>query len=152
MDAALQALRAIGTTEDFPVYYEMLAEVLGGLDRIEEACAAIDAAFEAAESSGLAYWNAELHRRRAELLWRRAGGPVEEARASLAAAFEMARAQNARCARVAGGDDGAAHGRGRRREASRRAPLSGRYHERFSEGFGTADLEEAGRMLGMASP
>ncbi|HEX2478358.1 MAG TPA: AAA family ATPase [Geminicoccaceae bacterium] len=151
MDAALQALRAIGTTEDFPVYYEMLAEVLGGLDRIEEACAAIDAAFQAAESSGLAYWNAELHRRRAELLWRRAGGPAEEARASLAAAFEVARAQNARALELRAAMTALRMAEGEAERQPARACLR-QVYERFPEGFGTADLEEAGRVLGMAPP
>ncbi len=150
MEVALEAQRAIGTTEDFPVYYDMLAEVLALLSRIDDACSAIERAFEAAKNSGLAYWNAELHRRRAELLWRRAGAPVEAARASLAAAFELARAQNARSLelRAAMTDLWMAEGDTGTREA--RAALRGVY-ERFSEGFGTADLEEAARLLGAAS-
>ena len=150
MEVALEAQRAIGTTEDFPVYYDMLAEVLALLGRVDEGCSAIERAFEAAESSGLAYWSAELHRRRAELLWRRACAPVDEARTSLAAAFGLARAQNARSLelraamtdlRMAEGDTATRTARDALRQV----------FERFSEGFGTADLEEASRLLGVAS-
>ena len=150
MEVALDAQRVIGTTEDFPVYYDMLAEALTLLGRIDEACSAIDRAFEAVASSGLVYWNAELHRRRAELLWRRAGAPVEAARASLVAAFGLARAQNARSLelRAAMTDLWMAEGDTETRTA--RAELR-RIYQRFSEGFGTADLQEAGRLLGAAS-
>jgi class 3 adenylate cyclase/predicted ATPase len=150
MEAALEAQRAIGTTEDFPVYYDMLAEALTLLGRIDEASAAIDHAFEAVASSGLAYWNAELHRRRAELLWQRAGAPVEAARASLAAAFELARAQNARSLELRAAMTGLRMARGDAEAQAARAALR-QVYERFSEGFGTADLEEAGRLLGAAS-
>ena len=43
MEMALEAQRAIGTNEDFPVYYDMHAEVLALVDRFDEACSAIDA-------------------------------------------------------------------------------------------------------------
>ena len=150
MEAALRAMQAIGTTEDFPVYYDMLAEILGLLDRLDEGAAAIDAAFEAAKSSGLAYWNAELHRRRAELLWRRAGVPVEAARADLAEAFALSRAQHARSLelraamtayRMAEGDAQTQQASGALREV----------YERFPEGYDTLDLDEAGRLLGTAA-
>ena len=151
MEAALAAQQAIGTTEDFPVYYDMLAEVLGMLGRFEEALPAIDRAFEAAQSSGLAYWNPELHRRRAELLWRRAGAPADEARASLGAAFELARAQNARALELRAAMTALHMAAGGTEAQTARAALR-QVHERFSEGFGEADLEEAGRLLGAPPP
>jgi len=147
MEAALEAQRAIGTTEDFPVYYDMLAEVLALLGRVDDACAAIERAFEAAKSSGLAYWNAELHRRRAELLWQRAGRPIEPARTSLAAAFELARGQNARSLELRAAMSSLRMAEGDTGTQSARAALR-RVYERFSEGFGTTDLAEAGRLLG----
>jgi class 3 adenylate cyclase/predicted ATPase len=150
MEVALEAQQAIGTTEDFPVYYEMLAEVLALLNRIDDACSAIEHAFEAAKNSGLAYWNAELHRRRAELLWRHAGAPREQARTSLAAAFELARAQNARSLELRAAMTDLRMAKGDTETQTARAALR-RVYERFSEGFGTADLQEAGRLLGAAS-
>jgi predicted ATPase len=129
----------------------MLAEDLGMLDCIEEECSAIDAALLAAESSGLAYWNAEQHRRRAEPLWPCAGGPVEEcARASLLA-FELARSQNARLFELRAAMTAFRIAEGEPEMRTTRALLQHVY-ERYSEGFGTADLEEAGRLLGMATP
>ena len=151
MEAAVEAQRAIGTTEDLPVYYDMLAEVLALVDRLDEACPAIERAFKEAQSSGLVYWNAELHRRRAELLWRRAGHPVEEARANLAAAFELARAQNARSLELRAAMTAFRMAVGDTDTQTARAALR-QVHERFAEGFGTADLEEAGRLLGMGTP
>jgi predicted ATPase len=151
MEAALAEQEAIGTTEDFPVYHDMLAEVLQMLGRLDEALTAIDRAFEAAQSSGLAYWNPELHRRRAELLWRRAGQPVDEARASLEAAFELARAQNARALELRASMTGLRMATGEIGTRAARASLQ-QVYERFSEGFGETDLEEAGRLLGAAPP
>ena len=160
MEAAVEAQRAIGTTEDFPVYYDMLAEVLALVDRIDEACSAIERAFKEAQSSGLAYWNAELHRRRAELLWRRAGHPVEEARADLAAAFELARAQDARSLelraamtafRMAVGDTETRDGAGRSAPGLR--AFSRRFRHRRSRRGGTSarDGHAVNALAGLAA-
>lgn len=147
MEGALATQRQIGTTEDFPVYFDMLAEVLAMLDRRDEALAAIDQAFEAASSSGLAYWNPELHRRRAELLWQRAGTSSEEADASLARARELAEAQNARALELRIGMTALDMSReGTEQRAAARASLQ-RIYERFPEGFETADLVQARRLL-----
>ena len=150
MEQALKEQFAIGTAEDFPVYYDMLAEVLGLLGRVDEALSAIDRAFEAAESSGLAYWNPELHRHRAELLWR-ARRPIEEARESLAAALALSRSQNARSLELRAAMTAVRMAEGDAERRTARASLQ-RMHVRFSEGFGTVDLNEAGRLLGAGAP
>jgi predicted ATPase len=84
-----------GTPEDFPLYYEMFAEVCARAGRFTEGLAAVSQGFAQAERGRLVYWNAELHRRRGELLLAAgsdrvaAGGCFEDAIAS-------ARAQGAR--------------------------------------------------------
>ena len=93
-DAMMQQI-AIGTAEDFPVYYEMLAEIYQRMNRWPEALAAVENGFLAASNSGLAYWNAELYRRRAELLWLR-DQDGEAAAADLMEALRVSQAQNAR--------------------------------------------------------
>jgi class 3 adenylate cyclase/predicted ATPase/predicted nucleic acid-binding Zn ribbon protein len=151
MEQALKEQCAIGTAEDFPVYHDMLAEVLGLLGRVDEALSAIDRAFEAAERSGLAYWNPELHRHRAELLWRRARRPIEEARESLAAALALSRSQNARSLELRAAMTAVRMAEGDAERRTARGSLQQLY-ERFSEGFGTVDLNEAGRLLGAGAP
>jgi class 3 adenylate cyclase/predicted ATPase len=92
---ALASEKAAGTPEDFPLYYEMLAEIHARLGRPEEGLAAIDNAVAYAERLGLMFWNPELHRRRGELLLA-SGAPVAEAAASFRDALASARAQGSR--------------------------------------------------------
>lgn len=94
LTSGLAAQCAIGTPEDFPVYYDMVAEaqlVAGhpdhGLPQVEEALAL-------AERSGIRYWNAELLRRKAALLLGTGNGT--EAESCLQQALAVAREQGAR--------------------------------------------------------
>ena len=68
MRDALAWEQEAGTPEDFPLYYEMLAEVCARAGRFEEGLDAVSKGFAQAERGGLVFWNAELHRRRGELL------------------------------------------------------------------------------------
>ena len=58
----------IGTQEDFPVYFEMLAEVAARAGHYDESLDAIQQAAPIVEQRGIRYWSAELHRRRGEVL------------------------------------------------------------------------------------
>jgi len=58
----------IGTQEDFPVYFEMLAEVAARAGHYDESLHAIQQAAPIVEQRGIRYWSAELHRRRGEVL------------------------------------------------------------------------------------
>jgi class 3 adenylate cyclase/tetratricopeptide (TPR) repeat protein len=65
---ALAAEKSAATPEDFPQYYEMFADVCARARQVDTGLAAVDEALELAERGGFVYWNAELLRRRAELL------------------------------------------------------------------------------------
>jgi len=84
-----------GTPEDFPLYYEMLAEIYARAGRNAEGLSAIANAFAYAERLGLLFWNAELHRRRGELLLA-SGAPVADAAACFRDALASARTQGSR--------------------------------------------------------
>jgi class 3 adenylate cyclase/predicted ATPase len=148
IEEGLAVQQRIGTQEDFPVYFDMLAEALDWLDRPEEALARVDEAIAMAERTGLRYWSAELFRRRGDLLIRYRPGDPEEAMTNLNCAIDIARAQGASALHL--------------RAAMSKARLETRYattgpgtahdqlqaiRDSFSEGLGTPDLIEAERML-----
>jgi predicted ATPase len=68
MRDSLASVKAAGTPEEFPLFYEMLAEVCQRSGHLTEGLDAVDKGFAEAERGRLVYWNAELHRRRGELL------------------------------------------------------------------------------------
>ena len=80
MRDALAWEEAAGTPEDFPLYYEMFAEVCGLAGRVDEGLDAVSKGFAQAELGRIVYWNAELHRRRGELLLVGRGDPIAVAR------------------------------------------------------------------------
>ena len=90
----LAAFQAVGTPEDVSLYYEMLAEAYGEAGRYQEGLRAVQDAFEQTARCGILFWNAELHRRRGELLLA-SGAPAAAAAACFREALECARAQNA---------------------------------------------------------
>ena len=68
MSAALAGEEEVGTPEDLPLYYEMFAEVCERAGRFDEGLDAVREGFARAERGRIVYWNAELHRRRGELM------------------------------------------------------------------------------------
>jgi class 3 adenylate cyclase/predicted ATPase len=90
----MAAFRAVGTPEDVSLYYEMLAEAFAAAGRPEDGLRAIDEAFEQTGRCGIRFWNAELHRRRGELLLA-AGAERAAAAACFREALACARAQHA---------------------------------------------------------
>ena len=87
--------KVIGTQEDFPVYYDMFAEVLALNGRIDEAleeATAIQANFE---ETGLGIWLPELRRRVGYLLQLRMPGDPEPALSAFHSALDLANQQQA---------------------------------------------------------
>lgn len=135
----------IGSQEDFPVYYEMLAEVAAMAGRYDESLDALRQAEPVVETKGIRYWSAELHRRRGEILLARAGKADVNAEDEFRQALAIARRQDAkllelralcslaRLRRTSAGED--------HREALR-ALLSG-----FSEQVGCRDVADARALL-----
>jgi predicted ATPase len=92
----LERQKVIGTQEDFPVYYDMFAEVLALNGRIDEALEETTAAQAELEAMGLRIWLPELRRRVGYLLQLRMPNDPEPALAAYRSALELARAQGAR--------------------------------------------------------
>ncbi|MEE9319412.1 MAG: adenylate/guanylate cyclase domain-containing protein [Granulosicoccus sp.] len=70
MQESIALYDTIGTDEDPPVWFEMLADACIDTGEFQSGLNAIDQAFRHTEQSGLRFWDAELHRRRGELLYR----------------------------------------------------------------------------------
>jgi DNA-binding NtrC family response regulator/predicted ATPase len=96
MRQGLEILDAVATREDVPVLLEMLAEAHADAGRLQEALDVLDRALAETDANGLAYWTAEVHRRRGEVLARLSPAREEEARACFERALTIARRQGAR--------------------------------------------------------
>ena len=86
--------REIDTVEDFPVYCDMLAELMALTDEAEAGVDLLAMAIQEAERTGHRYWLAELHRRRALLLWQANAPPIDVV-STLETALQVAQEQNA---------------------------------------------------------
>ena len=91
----IDALRSIDASEDLPFFLDMLAEccALGG--RTENGLQALDRAFEEANKTASHFWDAELFRRRGELLLQTKGEGWREAESAFKSALKTAREQQA---------------------------------------------------------
>lgn len=89
----LDQLKAVGTTEDVPLYTEYLAQALGMAQKPDEALQYIDELLELLEAQKLRYWQAELFRRKGLLLWDK--GEVDQAKHFLDKALQTAMQQSA---------------------------------------------------------
>jgi class 3 adenylate cyclase/predicted ATPase len=141
----IEAQRRIGTEDDFPVHCEMLAEAHGLAGQPEQGLRRLDEAAEVADRTGLRYWLSQLHRRRGLLLLQLAGGDRDAAFAWLEAAARIAREQQARWLELRALTSLAEAAGGSRRDAALKRLR--RAYEAFSEGFATADLQTARRLL-----
>jgi class 3 adenylate cyclase/predicted ATPase len=86
----------IGTQEDFPVYFEMLAEVAARAGQYEESLRAIQQAGPVVEQRGIRYWSAELHRRRGEVLLAQSGTTAALAEEEFGQALAISQDQGAK--------------------------------------------------------
>ncbi|MEM6665910.1 MAG: AAA family ATPase [Pseudomonadota bacterium] len=95
----LEIQKEIGTSEDFPVYIEMLGEVDGLAWAFDEALEAISTAIAKAEDAGHMFWLPELYRRQAALL-RESDGDPDQALRALRSAERLASVQGAHVLRL----------------------------------------------------
>jgi DNA-binding NtrC family response regulator/predicted ATPase len=146
MRQGLETLAAVGTHEDFPVLFEMLAEAHAAAGRPQEALEALDRGLTETEGSGLAYWTAELHRRRGEVLAAMSPDRDEEARACFWRAITVARGQRARSLELRAATS-LARLQLRRGDPRGAHELLGPVLGTFSEGFDARDLQEARTVL-----
>jgi predicted ATPase len=143
----LAAAEATGARLTIPLNRALQAEALALAGKIEEALAALDDALATAAVSGARGYNAEIHRLRGELTGRLPYPDPAKAEDSLRTALAIARKQGTRgyelraaasLARLWG--EQGRHGEAR----DLLAPL----YASFTEGFDTADLKDAKRLLG----
>jgi predicted ATPase/class 3 adenylate cyclase len=145
MCQGLEAQKAIGGREDFPILFAMLASTYAaagqaqlGLDRLNEALAE-------SQRTGLRYWMAELYRSRGEVLMILSPEHEAEAEADFQHALTVAREQHARSLELRAAISMARLAQRRGRTAAATDVLAPVYGW-FREGFDTIDLAEA-RML-----
>jgi len=142
----MAAAEAASSRLHTPLFLTLLAEALAFAGKIEEGLAAIDDALAKAAASGERGWDAEIHRLRGELTARLPHPDPTKAEESFRTALAIAREQGTRGYELRAATSLARLWReqGRRGEArDLLAPLYGS----FTEGFDTADLKDANRLL-----
>jgi predicted ATPase len=124
----------------------VLADVAAHLGHLEDGLQALAEAYTLVEQHEERYWEAEVYRLRGVLLLKQPGTPSEEAEAWLRRALDVARRQQAKSLELRAAMSLARlwQQQGKRQEAhDLLAPIYGW----FTEGFDTADLQEARAML-----
>ena len=142
----LDAQRTIGVEDDFPVYFEMLADAHGLADHPEKGLPLVEEAVAMAGRTGLQYWSAELYRRKGELLLQHSKANVSASVDCFEQAVRISEAQEAKALTLRG-----LMSLTRTVAGTSRHPLAVRRlrqtYEAFSEGFETKDLCAARLLL-----
>jgi predicted ATPase len=145
--SALADLRKTPLDMRFQLYLVWLAEVVGAAGQVTEALAAIDEALERAERTEERWYIPELLRLRGELRLQDAeAGDTADVRDMFAESLRLARSQDVLSWELRTTMSLVRLRRGRAGAAGSRAILAS-VLARFSEGFGTADLVAARRLL-----
>ena len=142
----IAAWRATGAALLVPYFYTLLADVCDHLGHTAEGLQALAEAHTLVEQHEERWWEAEVHRLRGVLLLRQPGTPPAEAEAWLQRALDVARYQEAKSLelRAAMSLSRLWQHQGKRAEAYELlAPI----YSWFTEGFDTADLQEAKALL-----
>ena len=142
----IAAYRATGAALAVPYFCTLLADVSDLLGHTEDGLQALAEAHTLVEQQEERWWEAEVSRLRGVLLLRQTGTPQAEAEAWLQRALDVARRQEAKSLelRAAMSLSRLWQQQGKRAEAhALLAPVYGW----FTEGFDTADLQEAKALL-----
>jgi predicted ATPase len=142
----LAALRAMGSEYLSTYYLGLLAEAYGHVGNIEAGLRVLTEALAAAHTTGVRYYEAELHRLRGALLLQQAAAPQEDAEKSLQQALDVARRQQAKSLELRAAMSLSRLWQQQGKGADARALLAPIYGW-FTEGFDTADLQEAQALL-----
>ena len=140
------AWRATGAALFVPCFCTLLAEASAHLGHTADGLQALAEAHTLVEQHEERWWEAEIHRLRGVLLLRQPGTPQAEAEAWLQRALDVARRQEAKSLelRAAMSLSRLWQQQGKQAEAHELlAPIYGW----FTEGFDTADLQEARALL-----
>jgi predicted ATPase len=129
-----------------PFYLALFAEAYGRVGNIDAGLASLEEAMSLVEETGAIWWMAELHRLKGELLLKLSPENIADAEACYNHALDVARKQEAKSLelRAAMSLSRLWQQRGKQEEAHQL--LTGTYGW-FTEGFDTADLQEAKALL-----
>jgi class 3 adenylate cyclase/DNA-binding response OmpR family regulator/predicted ATPase len=129
-----------------PFFLTLQAEAYAEGDRGDAALQAIENALSMSEETGESWAMAEMLRVKARLLQATGRAEADEIETILVSSLEVARRQRARCWELRAACDLARlwQGQGRGRDALK---LLQSIYDQFTEGFGTADLRDAGALI-----
>ena len=146
MRHGLAALRATGAALRLPYYLALLAEACGQTGQAAEGLTLLAEALAQAHKAGESWTEAELHRRKGELLLSLSADNHAEAEGCFHQALAEARRQQAKSLelRAATSLSRLWQQQGKRAEAHH---LLAEIYGWFTEGFDTADLQEAKALL-----
>ena len=142
----IASIRATGAAVFVPYFYTMLADISDHLGHPEDGLQALTEAHTLMEQQEERWWEAEVCRLRGVLLLRQTGTPQEEAEAWLRRALDVARGQEAKSLELRAAMSLARLWQQQGKRAAARGLLAPIYGW-FTEGFDTADLQEAKELL-----
>ena len=146
MQQGLSAFQATGGRLRLPYYLALLAEMYGHSEQVEKGLHVLDKAFAAMQQTGEHVWEAELHRLKGDLLLAHSTMHRTIAETCLYQALEVARRQQAKSLELRAATSLARlwRSQGKRQAAyDLLAPI----YNWFTEGFDTADLQDAKSLL-----
>jgi predicted ATPase len=141
----LAAYQATGAEVCLPFGLALLAEAYGKVGQTEAGLTTLAEALATAHRTGERGWEVEIHRLKGELLLRRAS-PIEEVEACFRQALEIARRQQAKSLELRTALSLARLWQRQGKRAEARELLAPIY-DWFTEGFGTADLQDTKALL-----
>jgi predicted ATPase len=142
----IAAFRATGAAVHMPYFRTLLADVYNHLGHTQDGLQALAEAHTLVEQHEERYWEAEVCRLRGVLLLRQTGTPQAEAEAWLRRALDVARRQQAKSLELRAAMSLARLWQQQGKQAEARALLAPIYCW-FTEGFDTADMQEAKALL-----
>jgi class 3 adenylate cyclase/predicted ATPase len=142
----LAAFRALGAETTVSRWLALLAEVYGNMEQAEAGLTAVAEAFAHVDKTGERYYEAELHRLKGKLLLLQSLDNLPEAESCFHQAIAIARSQQAKSweLRAATSLSRLWQQQGKRAEARQ---LLAEIYGWFTEGFDTADLQDAKALL-----
>jgi predicted ATPase len=146
MRHGLAAIQATGAALRQPYYRGLLAEACGTVGQVEDGLTILAEVLAEVHRTGERWWEAELYRLKGELVLQQAAGRGDEAETCFRQALDVAHRQQAKSLelRAAMSLSRLWQRQGKRAEARELlAPIYGW----FTEGFDTADLQEAKGLL-----
>ena len=129
----------------------LLAEANWRVGRYDHALGALGLGVARADETGQHFWDAELHRLRAQILLDKGAGTEEEAEALFRRSLEIARSQQAKSLELR---TATSYARllGKRDQRDEARNLLAPVYEGFTEGLGTQDLKAAKELLAEKQP